>query len=300
MTGGALDGSAVPGPVAGAVSTSPSGKPALDPAAMRAIDWHEARAHAIAGRLARDLGDAILLHDPNDRDPFWNRLSGLRLPVDPDAFDARLAELLALFAGLDRRPHIWAAPACDRPADLIGRLEKHGFDDIGGGLLMVLDDAARVPGPLEAPADVSVSVVCRPTEKGRWMLATEVASLLVAAFRVDPLVRPRLASDLVAALDAPELHLYVVRISGVVVAVAKRTTFDGASYLSSIATRPGWQGRGLGSLVTAAACRDALAGGERLTYLRVFPENTRARSVYERLGFATLGGRAADLLLGWA
>jgi ribosomal protein S18 acetylase RimI-like enzyme len=117
---------------------------------------------------------------------------------------------------------------------------------------------------------------------------------------VDPLVRPRLAQDIVAAFDSPELRLYVVRVGTVAVAAAKRTSFEGASYLSSIATRPGWQSRGLGSWLTAMTCRDAIADGDATVYLRVFPENTRARSVYERLGFATAAGRAADLLLGWA
>jgi len=46
-------------------------------------------------------GDASL-----DPDPFWNRVSALRMPAEVDAFEARLAELLALFAGLDRRPHL--------------------------------------------------------------------------------------------------------------------------------------------------------------------------------------------------
>jgi ribosomal protein S18 acetylase RimI-like enzyme len=270
----------------------------LDHVAMRAIDWHEARAHAIGGRLARDLGDAILLHDPRDRDPFWNRLSGLRMPVDPGAFDARLAELLALFAGLDRRPHVWAAPTHDQPTDLVGRLRDHGFDDVGGGLLMILDDDAAVPPALPGQG-WSSQVLRQPPPDERRAVAADVAALLVAAFHVDPLVRSRLTEDLVIALDHPELVLYVVRAGPDAVAVAKRTTFEGASYLSSIATRPGWQGRGIGSFVTALACRDAISEGDRLVYLRVFPENARARSVYGRLGFATVGGRAADLLLGW-
>ena len=50
---------------------------------MRFLDRHEAQAHAVGGREVRDLGDAILLHDRDDRDPFWNRLSGLRLPEPP-------------------------------------------------------------------------------------------------------------------------------------------------------------------------------------------------------------------------
>jgi ribosomal protein S18 acetylase RimI-like enzyme len=137
-----------------------------------------------------------------------------------------------------------------------------------------------------------------PSERDRERLADEAAGLLVAAFRVDPFVRTRLAIDLERSLAAPELHLYIARIGGHAVAVAKRLSFDGASYLSSIGTRPGWQGRGLGGLVTAAACRDAAADGDGWTYLGVFSANRRARAVYERLGFAVLGGPAGDYLLG--
>jgi len=265
---------------------------------MRFLDRHEAQAHAIGGREVRDLGDAILVHDPDDRDPFWNRLSGLRLPEDPDAFDGRLAELLALFAGLDRRPHIWASPVHQRPEDLGRRLIGHGFRDLGGGLMMVQVDPAALDRVARHGDVAAVERHRLPPMEDRARIADETAGLLVAAFRVDPIVRGRLAVDLSRSLDAGELTLYVVRIGGTSVATAKRLSFDGASYLSSIGTRPGWQGRGLGALVTAEACRDAIADGDGWTYLGVFSDNRRACALYERLGFAALGGPAGDYLLG--
>ena len=97
--------------------TSPS--PAIDPATMRHLLLHEARIHAIPGRDLRDLGDAILLHDPVEPEPFWNRLEGLRWPSEPDAFDRRLTEALVLFASIGRQPHIWASSLHDAPADLV-------------------------------------------------------------------------------------------------------------------------------------------------------------------------------------
>jgi len=269
----------------------------VDAAMMRFLDWHEARAHAIGGRQARDLGDAILLHDPNDRDPFWNRLSGLRLPEDPDAFDRRLAELLALFAGLDRRPHVWASPVHQRPEDLGSRLLAHGFQDLGGGLMMIQADPAALRSAPRRLDGVDLERHRCPPPAERDRLGDETAGLLVVAFRVDPLVRWRLTVDLARSLAAPELSLYLARVDGVPVATAKRLSFDGASYLSSIGTRPGWQGRGLGSLLTAEACRDAIDEGYAWTYLGVLGENRRARAVYERLGFAVLGGPAGDYLL---
>ena len=84
---------------------------AIDAAMMRRLLLHEARVHAIPGRDLRDLGDSILLHDPVEREPFWNRLEGLRWPDDPEAFDKRLTEVLVLFASIGRTAaHLGVAP----------------------------------------------------------------------------------------------------------------------------------------------------------------------------------------------
>lgn len=286
------------------MSTTPQGQESrpvagaeVDAATMRFLEWHEAMAHSIPGREVRDLGDAVLLHDPVDRDPFWNRLSAMRLPVDATDFDRRLEELLRLFDRLDRSPHAWLPPAHQIPVDLAGRLRKRGFRDVPGGLVMRLVDRGPVRGVFDALPGVTLERHRRPPRHDRPRLADEAAALLVAAFRVDPFARFRLARDLDEAFASDELHVYIARVGGTAVAVAKRLAFDGASYLSSIGTRPGWQGRGLGTLVTAACIRDSVAAGERYIYLGVREENVRARSLYERLGFARIGDTAHDLLL---
>src|SRR5207244_3334394 len=102
----------------------------------------------LVSREVRDLGDAILLHDPTDREPFWNRIAGIAWPAASSAFDRRLTEALALFAGLDRIPHVWPMPGFDEPGDLTARLLAHGFEDFGGGLLMALDPARALPPPV--------------------------------------------------------------------------------------------------------------------------------------------------------
>lgn len=268
----------------------------LDPETMRTLALHEARAHSIGGRRVMDLGDAILLHDARDDEPFWNRLSGIRLPDDPAAFDRRLDVLIAMFAGLRRQPHIWVAPVHDTPADLPARLEARGFVDLGRGLTMILAEPSHAVAPPDPVPHLVIERYNRPPHHRRERLASESAALLVASFRVDPLARIGLAADLQASLDAPELTLYIARAGDVPVAIAKRATFDGATYLSSIGTRPGWQGRGLGTLVTVAAVQDGLAEGTGITYLGVFDDNVRARGLYERLGFVTVGEASGDFL----
>src|SRR3954453_7592508 len=162
--------------------------PPVDAATLRRLLLHEARVHATPGRDLRDLGDAILLHDPADREPFWNRLPAVRWPVRPDAFDRRLTEALVLFATLGRQPHIWASPLYDRPADLVARLRANGFSDMGPGDVMALADPARTRAALGAPLSPEVSVERHRQEGGdrAESAARLIVSVLVEAFDVEP------------------------------------------------------------------------------------------------------------------
>ena len=277
----------------------PPGRPAdLTAEEVRWLAWHEARAHALIGREVRDLGDAILLHDATDREPFWNRLAGIAWPSAAGAFDRRLTEALALFAGLDRIPHVWPMPGFDEPADLTARLLANGFDDHGGGLLMALDPARAAPART-LPEDPAVTVERLHLRTGEAAIdaARAIASVLIASFEVEPERRVALELEAVQGLTTEAYHAILVRVAGVPAAVARRTTFAGATYLSSIGTDPAFRGRGLGGLVTALAVADALAERSRWTYLGVFEDNAVARAMYGRLGFVTIGGSAPDLLL---
>ena len=111
---------------------------AIDPATMRRLLLHEARVHAVPGRELRDLGDAMLLHDPARAGAVLEPARGDPLADDPDAFDRRLTEILVLFASLGRQPHIWASPLHDAPTDLVARLKANGFRDMGAGCVMAL------------------------------------------------------------------------------------------------------------------------------------------------------------------
>ena len=272
---------------------------AIDAATMRRLLLHEARVHAIPGRELRDLGDAILLHDPVEAEPFWNRLEGLHWPIEPREFDRRLTETLVLFASIGRQPHIWSSPLHDRPADLIARLEANGFRDMGSGSIMVLADPSAAEAAVVAPLPPGVTIERLTDLRGPAAdaAARAIVEVLLDAFEVGEERRPGIEAETVASLGHPSFHHYLARLDGAPAAVARRATFDGASYLSSIGTAGTARGRGFGRLVTAAATMDAQEAQSEWTYLGVFAENTRAIRSYERTGFAQVGESCPDLLL---
>ena len=277
-----------------------TGRPAeLDAPTSRWLAWHEAVSHGLLGREIRDLGDAVMLYDPNDREPFWNRVAGVAWPRDPAGFDLRLLEVLALFASLDRTPHIWPLPGYDEPLDLTERLLGAGFEDSGAGLMMAHDPSWENGSSTAAEGrpDVTVERVHRMAGPEASRAARGIATVLAEAFGVETFRIRAIEEETLALLGRDEFHAVLIRIDGEPAATARRTTFAGASYLSSIGTRPAFQGRGLGRVATEAALRDATAAGSRWTYLGVFDDNVVARRMYESLGFVVLGGPAPDLLL---
>jgi len=274
--------------------------PGLDRDALHFLEIHETRVHALPGREVRDLGDALVLHDPIDREPFWNRAAAIRWPYEPAAFDRRLAETLALFAVLDRIPHVWPRPAFNEPPDLVDRLLANGWEDLGGGYLMVLTDpeparAAAAEG--ERAPGISIDRVGGPQDGSARRLAAEVALVLAEAFGVEPAREATIELETLAMWDRPWTVAYIARVDGEPAAVAKLTTIDGASYLSSIGTRPAFRGRGLARLVTAAAAADGVAAGSRWTYLGVYAGNVPALRLYRGLGFEPIADPVPDLLL---
>jgi ribosomal protein S18 acetylase RimI-like enzyme len=286
--------------VRGVMQVPGTGRPhEIDPPTSRWLAWHEAVSHGLMGREVRPLGDAVMLYDPADREPFWNRVAGIAWPEQHDAFDRRLTEVLTLFASLERTPHVWPLPGLDEPIDLTRRLLEAGFEDVGAGLLMALDrDGADAAGdPEAARPDVTVERAHRMAGPAAERAAQGIAIVLAEAFNVESQRLAAIEHETLTLLERDEFHAVLLRIAGEPAATARRTTFAGASYLSSIGTRPAFQGRGLGRLATEVAMADALAAGSRWTYLGVFDDNLVARRMYEALGFVVLGGPAPDLLL---
>lgn len=271
-----------------------------DAAVARRLLRHEAEVHAIPGRVLRDLGDALLLHDPIEPEPFWNRIEAIRWPVEPAAFDRRLAESAVLFASIGRQPHVWTLPPHDEPRDLVARLSANGFEDVGDGLLLATRDEGPARSALRATplgADAELQRFRGLSGASASRAAEAIVSVLLTAFTVDPDRRPGVVAETLASLADPRFTHYLVRRDGSPVAVARRATFDGISYLSSIGSVPAVRGRGLGRHVTASAMVDGFAEGSEWVHLGVYAENVPARHLYESLGFAMGGEPGPDMIL---
>ena len=273
---------------------------AIDATTVRRLLRHEAEVHAIPDRTLRDLGDALLLVDPDQPEPFWNRVEAIRWPTETDAFDRRLAEVLVVFASYGRQPHVWALPPHDEPLDLVARLAANGFENVGDGLLLVTRDAgpareAVARRPLDA--DLSLQRLSGVSDRVATEAASSIVDVLIQAFGVEAERGPGIVFETLASLADPRFTHYLVRKEGAPVAVARRATFDGISYLSSIGTTLAARGLGLGRHVTAVAMIDAIEAGSEWIHLGVYADNSPARRLYESLGFEMSGDPAPDMLL---
>jgi ribosomal protein S18 acetylase RimI-like enzyme len=271
----------------------------VDAPTMRRLLLHEARVHTLPGRELRDLGDAFLLHDPDDPEPFWNRLEAVAWPADAAGFDRRLGETAVLFASLGRQPHIWCSPSHDQPIDLAERLLSNGFEDVGPGHLMVVrdDDLSRPVLTHRLPEGTTLERPSGLTGSAAEPVAQAIVEVLLEAFGVEAERRPAIAAETVASLADPRFTHYLARVDGEPVAVARRATFDGLSYLSSIGTIERARGQGYGRLVTAAAVVDAVGAGSEWVHLGVFADNLPAYRLYGGLGFTPSGAAGPDMVL---
>jgi GNAT superfamily N-acetyltransferase len=275
--------------------------PGVDIAVLRLLERHEALVHTLPGRELRELGDGVMLFDPRDREPFWNRLSAISWPSQSRAFQGRLDEAITLFATLDRLPHIWARPALNEPPDIADRLVAEGFDVVGEGHVMVLVDRNRarqaINGDGRLAHDTTIHWFSGISGVDATEAAIDVATVLNESFRVEPGRQASIELETEVMLGRRELETVLVRISGDAAATARVVTMNGLSYLASIGTRPRYQGRGLGRLVTALVTAKALDAGSRWIHLGVFADNLNAIRMYERLGFQRVGTAAPDLIL---
>ncbi len=87
-------------------------------------------------------------------------------------------------------------------------------------------------------------------------------------------------------LGEPGHHFLLGRLDGVPVACAKVRAVAGTAYISGITVVPAQRGRGVGSAITAAAARLALAARPRAVWLSA---GSQLHGMYGRLGFQQVG-----------
>src|ERR1035437_7421880 len=184
----------------------------LMPEQLRFLEVQPARAVSIAGRGWRDFGDSVMLFSAGEKEPFFNRLTAVRWPDDPQAFDARLARAVAVFEALDREPCIWAVPTLSTPIDLLARLSANGFVDQGGGYDMVLvrDPAESADVPL--PRGAVLERWNKPAAPDRTALADAPAVVIGESFRIPESRLVNLAVEIELTLQQPYFHAYPLRI----------------------------------------------------------------------------------------
>jgi ribosomal protein S18 acetylase RimI-like enzyme len=255
----------------------------------------EARAHRWPARRLREVAGGILVHDPHDPEPVFNRLVDPMLPRPGDDWDGWLRDIRDAFGAINRRPHVWLTAAVDDPR--IDRLERDGFGQVGASRYMSLEDpaAAQVDAlALAAPGAEVERLGPQTPDKPR--AARDVAAVIADAFDLDPAFHVLIQGDVVEMLEVAAIGFVVARLDGEAVAVARRTSDGAGSLLAAIGTRRDFRGRGLGRLVTATATQDALAAGSSTVFLGVEDGNDAARHLYERLGYVMADGGVTALL----
>lgn len=267
----------------------------IDAALAGRLATHEALVHARAGRELRDLGDATLLYDPGDPEPFWNRLVAPGWPVDAGAFERRLDEVVTLFATLGRMPHVRTLPLGGQPGDLESRLKRSGFRVVGRDLAMALGDTGPALALVRTLAARPGLRVERVTPGGQSR-AMDVARILVEAFDIESDRISALAAESLAAARRPGGAALLLLEDEQPVAALRSVTTDGATYLSSIGTVPAVRRRGYASLLTAVAIKEALSAGTQLIHLLAEAGLVQTERLYARLGFEPIGEPIADML----
>jgi len=254
----------------------------------------EARAHRWPERTVSDLAGGLLVHDPADPEPIFNRLVNPSWPADERDWDHWLAPILAAFERLERRPHLWLVTEPDDPR--LDRLGVAGFEQIGASRYMALatDERVHAEAQRELPGVQLERLDGGPARP--LHAAGDLAAVIADAFDLEPALQILVEGDVTRMLDVPTIGFVLARLGGEPAAVARRTTDGSAALLAAIGTRRGFRNRGLARLVTATAAVDALAAGSRTIYLGVEDGNEAAQHLYRGLGFRFAAGNVVAVL----
>jgi GNAT superfamily N-acetyltransferase len=205
-----------------------------------------------------------------------DRMDGRALVTSDEAWGLLAARLPELFA---RVVLVFdEAEACRR---LLSGTDRHRPTPCTA---MVRDHLGSVAAP-PLPAGLSRRPISlSPDEDG-----VPVREAAAVALRSDPTMAP--ATDLAGFVDylrsVPHArYLAAVDHEGAVRATAAAATWGGTAAVFFVNTDPDWRGRGVGTAMTAAALRAAVADGAERACLDA---TTLGRSIYLRLGFEPAG-----------
>jgi predicted GNAT family acetyltransferase len=156
------------------------------------------------------------------------------------------------------------------------------------------------------PGDVVGLFNAEPVAAGQNLVTVMQKSVEQMVF--EPQAAPRIGGEhvILTAADVPEMMRLVeltqpgpfaartillgsylgVRTAGQLVAMAgERMRFDGFTEISAVCTHPEHRGRGHSSFLVSVLMHDILQRGET-PFLHLFSDNTRAASLYRKLGFS--------------
>lgn len=83
---------------------------------------------------------------------------------------------------------------------------------------------------------------------------------------------------------------------GELVSVGEIYFIEATAQLESVSTLPSWEGKGLGTAVTAARANEAVAQRAELVFAQIEAGNERSVKVHERVGFIRVGSRQVFVL----
>ncbi len=190
--------------------------------------------------------------------------------------ETKIARAEAFYAAHGLRARFQLSPA-SLPADLDARLEARGY--VRAGEPVCVQVAALSKLGVLRPVAGEVTLLEHPTEA--WFaLLTEIEGtfgIKAAALR-----------DMLGKLPGRPVFALASDAAGLPAATAVGVDHGGSLGIFNVATHPQARRQGLATALTAQLCRWGEQRGLSGAYLQVAANNTRARSLYEQLGFTTL------------
>jgi GNAT superfamily N-acetyltransferase len=208
--------------------------------------------------------------------PFPICNSILRANLAPEAVDGAIEAAIA--RGKARNvPMLWWTGPATRPADLGVFLEAHGFqrqEDVPGMAM----DLRLLQSDIPVPPGFTLEKVNNAEALNQWRHPFAVG-FGMPDFAVEALM------DLFERISFQEqlpLHHYLGRLHGEPVAAGSVYLGAGVAGVYNVVTVPQARRQGIGTLITLALLRDALAAGYRVGILHT---SKMGLNIYRQLGF---------------